>query len=51
MAITRHRVLQPGDEAPDFSLVDQNGQRITLSVYHGVRSVVLAFYIRAFTGL
>lgn len=50
MAKTR-RVLQPGDEAPDFSLVDQNGRRITLHDFRDVRSVVLAFFVKAFTGL
>ena len=38
-----------GDTAPDFTLEDQNGKRVRLSDYRGKKSVVLAFYIRAFT--
>ncbi len=41
--------LKIGDAAPDFALPDQNGQTIRLSDYRGKKSVVLAFYIKAFT--
>ena len=41
--------LKVGDAAPDFSLPDQNGQTIRLSDFRGKKSVVLAFYIKAFT--
>ncbi len=51
MAIFSRTALQPGDQAPDFSLADQNGQLVTLSSYRGLKNVVLAFYIKAFTGL
>ena len=33
-----------GDVAPDFTLADQNGQKITLSDARGKSPVVLVFY-------
>ena len=33
-----------GDEAPDFTLEDQDGKAVTLSSYRGKKSVVLVFY-------
>jgi len=41
--------LKVGDAAPDFTLPDQNGAAVRLSDFRGKRTVVLAFYIRAFT--
>jgi len=38
-----------GQPAPDFVLNDQNGRPVRLSEFRGKKSVVLAFYIRAFT--
>ncbi len=38
-----------GQPAPDFVLKDQNGREVRLSDFRGKKSVVLAFYIRAFT--
>jgi len=38
-----------GQPAPDFVLNDQNGHPARLSDYRGKKTVVLAFYIRAFT--
>jgi len=38
-----------GQPAPDFVLNDQNGRAVRLSDFRGKKSVVLAFYIRAFT--
>jgi peroxiredoxin len=38
-----------GQPAPDFTLKDQNGHPVRLSDFRGNKSVVLAFYIRAFT--
>jgi thioredoxin-dependent peroxiredoxin len=38
-----------GQQAPDFVLNDQNGHPVRLSDFRGRNSVVLAFYIRAFT--
>jgi peroxiredoxin Q/BCP len=36
--------LQVGDQAPDFSLPNQNGETITLSSFRGNKTVVLYFY-------
>ncbi len=38
-----------GQAAPDFTLKDQNGRDVRLSDFRGKKTVVLAFYIRAFT--
>jgi peroxiredoxin Q/BCP len=38
-----------GDPAPDFALPDQNGATVRLSDFRAKKSVVLAFYIKAFT--
>jgi len=46
---TRGNSLKVGDRAPDFSLSDQNGAPVKLSDFLGKKSVVLAFYIKAFT--
>jgi peroxiredoxin len=42
--------LKVGDMAPDFTLVDQNRNKINLSSFRGKQNVVLAFYVLAFTG-
>jgi cytochrome oxidase Cu insertion factor (SCO1/SenC/PrrC family) len=42
--------LKVGDEAPDFTLPDDNGNKVTLSSFKGKKNVALAFYIFAFTG-
>jgi len=42
--------LKVGDQAPDFTLPDQNGKPVTLSSFKGKKNVVLAFYVLAFTG-
>ena len=42
--------LQVGDKAPDFTLPDQNGNKVSLSQFLGKNNVVLAFYVLAFTG-
>jgi len=41
--------LRVGQPAPDFTLKDQNGRDVRLSDFRGNKTVVLAFYIRAFT--
>ena len=46
---TRKNSLKVGDPAPDFELNDQNGAQVKLSDFLGKKSVVLAFYIKAFT--
>ena len=42
--------LKVGDTAPDFSLTDTAGKTVKLSEFRGKKSVVLAFYVLAFTG-
>jgi peroxiredoxin len=44
-------MVQVGDEAPDFSLVDQHGQTVTLAQFRGGKNVVLLFYPFAFSGI
>jgi peroxiredoxin len=36
-------MIEPGSPAPDFSLLDQDGQKVSLSDYRG-RTLVLVFY-------
>lgn len=38
------REVEVGDQAPDFSLKDQDGNLVTLSSFRGNKNVVLAFY-------
>jgi peroxiredoxin len=42
--------LQVGQEAPDFELVDQNGEKVKLSSFRGKKNVVVVFFPFAFTG-
>jgi peroxiredoxin len=42
--------LAVGDKSPDFTLPDQNGNKVSLSQFLGKKNVVLAFYVFAFTG-
>ena len=42
--------LKVGDTAPDFTLTDTAGNKVKLSDFRGKKSVVLAFYVLAFTG-
>ena len=44
-----NKALKVGDQALDFSLPDQSGRVVKLSDFRGSKSVVLAFYIKAFT--
>jgi mycoredoxin-dependent peroxiredoxin len=44
-------VIQVGDEAPDFTLRDQNREEFTLSAYRGSKAVLIVFYPFAFTGI
>lgn len=41
--------MRVGEPAPDFTLLDGNRQPVRLSSFRG-RNVVLAFYVKAFTG-
>jgi peroxiredoxin Q/BCP len=42
--------LQPGDPARPSSLPGSNGKTVQLSDYLGKKTVVLAFFPKAFTG-
>ena len=42
--------LKVGDPAPDFTLMDNHRNKVTLSDFKGKKGVVLAFYVLAFTG-
>jgi peroxiredoxin (alkyl hydroperoxide reductase subunit C) len=44
-------MLDVGATAPDFTLRDQNHQRVTLSSYRGAKNVLLVFFPLAFTGI
>ena len=46
---TRAAALEVGDQAPDFSLADQNGTTVKLSDLRGKSNAVIAFYVMAFT--
>lgn len=43
--------IQVGDEAPDFTLRDQNNEEVTLSSFRGNSAVLVIFYPLAFTGI
>ena len=47
--MTRTATLQVGDRAPDFTLSDQDGNKVTLSSFQGKKNVVLLFHPLAFT--
>jgi peroxiredoxin len=42
--------VAPGEVAPDFSLSASNGKTVKLADYRGKKTVVLAFFPKAFTG-
>ncbi len=42
-------MIEIGQEAPDFALVDQHGEPVTLSQFRGSKNVVLLFYPYAFS--
>ncbi|GAB3002350.1 peroxiredoxin [Mycobacterium bourgelatii] len=44
-------MLELGVPAPDFTLRDQNQQRVTLSSYKDKKNVLLVFFPLAFTGI
>lgn len=48
-AVARAAPPGVGDEAPDFTLADQNGKAVRLRDFRGRSNVVVAFYVMAFT--
>lgn len=42
--------LKVGDVAPDFTLNDTDNKPVKLSDFRGKKTVVLAFFVAAFTG-
>jgi mycoredoxin-dependent peroxiredoxin len=44
-------MLSVGTTAPDFTLRDQNNQRVSLHDYQGAQNVLLVFFPLAFTGI
>lgn len=40
-----------GDAAPDFSLINQYGETVTLSEFKGKKNVVIVFYPLSFSGI
>jgi peroxiredoxin (alkyl hydroperoxide reductase subunit C) len=44
-------LINVGDEAPDFTLRDQNNEQFVLSSLRGERAVLIVFYPLAFTGI
>jgi len=42
--------VKVGSIAPDFTLRDQTGKEVSLHDFRGKKSVVVAFYVFAFTG-
>ncbi len=40
-----------GDQAPDFTLVNQFGENVTLSDFRGKKPVVMVFYPLSFSGI
>ncbi len=43
--------VEVGQEAPDFTLKDQNNQPVSLSQFRGTKNVVLLFYPLAFSSV
>jgi mycoredoxin-dependent peroxiredoxin len=44
-------MIEVGDDAPDFTLRDQNNEEVTLSAFRGSQAVLVIFYPLAFTGI
>ena len=43
--------IEVGQEAPDFTLIDQDGKEVALSSFRGVKPVVIVFVPFAFTSV
>jgi len=48
-AAVAHTSLKVGDTAPDFTLLDNKWKPVHLADFRGKKTVVLAFYVLAFT--
>lgn len=44
-------MIEVGEEAPDFTLKDQNNEEFTLSEHRGKQAILIVFYPLAFTGI
>jgi peroxiredoxin (alkyl hydroperoxide reductase subunit C) len=44
-------LIEVGQQAPDFTLRDQNNEQFTLSHHRGKQAVLIVFYPLAFTGI
>ncbi len=44
-----HTQLKPGQKAPNFTLLDDHFQPVSLSQFRGKKTVILAIYVLAFT--
>jgi peroxiredoxin (alkyl hydroperoxide reductase subunit C) len=44
-------MIEVGEQAPDFTLKDQNNEEVTLSDFRGRQAVLIVFYPLAFTGI
>ena len=42
--------LEVGKEAPEFTLISNTNEEVTLSSFRGQKAVLLAFFPAAFTG-
>jgi peroxiredoxin len=49
--LQRTATLKVGDRAPDFTLVDHDNNKVTLSSFRGKKHVVLVFHPLAFTSI
>lgn len=43
--------VEVGEQAPDFTLRDQNNEELVLSSFRGQKAVLIVFYPLAFTGI
>jgi peroxiredoxin len=41
---------ETGQQAPDFTLPDQSGTKVSLGQFSGEKNLVLSFYVFDFTG-
>jgi mycoredoxin-dependent peroxiredoxin len=47
----RQAVIEVGQEAPDFTLRDQNNEVVSLSAFRGTKAVLVIFYPAAFSAI